>query len=57
MEPASLQNLLDRLRDELRGDPFWAPRLEQAKTPGPEASAIHLAVMIEPFLSLKAGRP
>lgn len=44
------QDLLFELRDAVRGHPFWSPRLSGRS--GSATSTIHLAVFVEPFLSL-----
>jgi hypothetical protein len=44
--------LMSDLQAAIRGDPFWESYLEQAAVQQPAAYALHLAVLVTPYLRL-----
>jgi hypothetical protein len=47
-----IRSVIDRLRFIARDDPEWSGIVEDCILPGPTRKSLHLAVFVEPFLSL-----
>lgn len=46
----SLLPLVDKLQSAVQGDPFWESYLEQLTSPNDARFALHLAILVEPYL-------